>query len=165
MGQQPNIELEMADLPRPTDHPGNPRRWSPGRVGEVRGPADVPSGGRFGSPGPDAGYALTLLADREIATAPGEHRRDAVAAIAAVMSARAASFGRAPVAEDAAVAELILGYVGDAPAAARVAAVAGMAHHAAASRRLVAAVDPSALTVPLGEVERRAAAGDVLLDL
>ena len=86
MGQQPNIELEMADLPRPTEHPGAPRRWSPTRVGELGRPADVPHGGRFGNPGPDAGYALILLKDRDIPTAPGESRRDAIAAIAALMT-------------------------------------------------------------------------------
>ena len=168
MGQQPNIELKMEDLPRPTDHPGTPRRWSPGRVGDVGTPADISTGGRFGNPGPDAGYALKLLADREIAATPGEHRRDVVAAIAAVMSARAASLGRAPVVADAEVAELILGYGGWAagiPSASRAAAVAGLAHHPANSRPLVAAVDRTALTASLDEVTRRAESGEALCGL
>jgi hypothetical protein len=168
VGQQPNIELVMADLPRPTDHPGTPRRWSPGRVGELGAPAAVPRGGRFGNPGPDAGYALRLLSDRSIQTAPGEQRRDAVAAIAAVMSARAARFGRAPMVGDAEVAEVILGYAGPAAAgvaAARAAAVAGLAHHPAASRPLVAAVDGTVLIASLAEVNRRAAAGEALIAL
>jgi hypothetical protein len=168
VGQQPNIELETADLPRPTDHPGTPRRWAPGRAGELSGPDDVPRGGRFGNPGPDAGYALTLLSDREIPLGDGEHRADAVAAIAAVMSARAASFGRAPMVGDAEVAEVILGYAGpsaDAAAGKRAAAIAGLAHHAAGSRSLVAAVDQSALGASLEDVTRRAASGETLLDL
>jgi len=163
VGQQPNIELEMADLPRPTDHPGTPRRWSPGRIGEVGSPDAVPVGGRFGNPGPDAGYAFRLLSDREIATAPGEHRRDAVAAVAAVMSARAASFGRAPVIGDAEVAEVILGYSGPASggmAAVRADAIAGLAHHPAASRPLIAAIDRGALVASLGEITRMAEAGE-----
>jgi len=168
VGQQPNIELEMADLPRPTDYTGAARRWSPSRVGELGSPADVPVGGRFGNPGPDAGYALKLLADRDIETAPGERRHDAVAAIAAVMAARASSFGRAPVVGDAAVAEVILGYSGQAAedrSAARVVAVAGLAHHPAAARPLVAAIDQAALAASLPEVTRRAEAGEVLISL
>ncbi len=168
MGQQPNIELVMADLPRPTEHMGAPRRWSPGRVGELGSPADVPEGGRFGNPGPDAGYALKLLADREIATSPGEQRSDAVAAVAAVMTARAASFGRAPVVGDADVAEVILGYAGPAAAdsgVSRPVAVAGLAHHPAASRALIAAVDRRALTASLAEVTGRAGAGESLISL
>ena len=168
MGQQPNIELEMGDLPRRTDQPGPPRRWSPRRVGELGSPADVPVGGRFGNPGPDAGYALTLLDEREIATTAGEHRRDAVAAIAAVMKARAAAFGRAPVIGDAEVAEVILGYAGpERPglAARRAAAIAGLAHHAAASRPLVAAIDREALVATPDEVTRRAESGEALLAL
>jgi len=167
VGQQPNIHLEHADLPRPTDHPGTPRRWSPGRVGEVAAPADVPVGGRFGNPGPDAGYALKLLDGRSLATGRGEHRRDAVAAVAAVMSARAAAFGRAPVTGDADVAEVILGYGGPGagPNAGRATAVAGLAHHPAASRSLVAAVDRTALVAPLEEVARRAGSGEPLIRL
>lgn len=165
MGQQPNIDLEIADLPRPTDRTRQPRRWAPRRAGELGGPAEVPSGGSFGTPGPDAGYALTLLAGRDIATAPGEHRRDAVAAIAAVMSARAAAIGRAPVAGDADVAEVILGYAGPAAgsrAAERTAAVTGMAHHRHRSRALLAGVARDALTAPLDEVAARVAAGEEL---
>lgn len=167
MGQQPNIDLDMEHLPRPTDHPGVPRRWSPGRVGELTAPEEVPAGGTFGATGPDAGYALTLLADREISTAPGERRRDAVAAVAAVMSARAAAFGRAPMIGDADVAEVILGYAGIGPdvSAARSAAVVGMAHHAAASRPLMAAVDRKALVASLDEVRRRAESGEPLIAL
>ena len=168
MGQQPNMHLEMADLPRRTDQPGAPRRWSPQRVGELGSPEDVPVGGRFGNPGPDAGYALTLLSNREIPTAAGEHRRDAVAAVAAVMKARAAAFGRAPVIGDAEVAEVILGYAGPAPAGLaerRADAIAGLSHHPAKSRPLMAAVDRSALTASLEEVTARAESGEALLAL
>jgi hypothetical protein len=166
VGQQPNIDLQMANLPRPTDPTAEPRRWAPGRVGEVRGPDDVPRGGRFGTPGPDAGYALTLLAEREIATAPGERRRDAMAAIAAVMSARASALGRAPVAGDAEVAEVILGYAGPAAghtAEARAAAITGMAHHRAATRALIVGIDRTALVGSFDEVASRAAAGETLV--
>ncbi len=168
MGQQPNIELEMADLPRPTERPGAPRRWSPTRAGELGHPADIPRGGRFGNPGPDAGYALTLLEGRDIPIAPGESRRDAVAAVAALMTARASGFGRAPVVGDAEVAETILGYREGAPAdlvSARTAAVAGLAHHPANSRTLVAAADAGALLSSPDRVRERVEAGETLIDL
>jgi hypothetical protein len=100
--------------------------------------------------------------------ATGEHRGDAVAAIAAVMSARAASFGRAPVVGDAEVAEVILGYTGpatDALSKVRPGASAGLAHHPAASRPLIAAIDESALGASLEDVTSRAAAGETLLNL
>jgi len=168
VGQQPNIELEMADLPRPTEHPGAPRRWSPTRVAELGRPADVPRGGRFGTPGPDAGYALTLLAARDIPTVPGESRRDAIAAVAALMTARASAFGRAPVIGDAEGAEMILGYRDGAPedlVDARTAAVAGLAHHPARSGTLVAATDTGALTSSLDRLLERVASGETLIDL
>jgi len=168
VGQQPNIELGMADLPRPTEYPGAPRRWSPTRVGELGHPSDVPRGGRFGNPGPDAGYAFVLLKDRDIATAPGESRRDALAAVAALMTARAAAFGRAPVIGDAEVAEMILGYRDGSPEGlmdARTGIVAGLAHHPARSRALVAATDAGALASSLDRVRERVASGETLIDL
>ena len=168
MGQQPNIELEMTDLPRPTEHPGVPRRWSPKRAGEMGHPTDIPRGGRFGNPGPDAGYALILLEGRDIPTTPGESHRDAVAAIAALMTARASGFGRAPVIGDAGVAESILGYRDGAAAdlvTARAAAVAGLAHHPANSRTLVAATDAGALASSPDRVRERVEAGETLIDL
>ena len=61
MGQQPNMPLTMADLPRPEPHPGPARGWRAGRPGDPSSPADVPWGGAFGTPGPDTGYALRLL--------------------------------------------------------------------------------------------------------
>ena len=84
MGQQPNIELEIADLPRPTARPAPARRWSPSRPGEMNTPEDVPWGGAFGTTGPDTGYALSLVGQRDLVLAHGEHRANAEAAIAAV---------------------------------------------------------------------------------
>ena len=150
MGQQPNIDRGTADLPRPTHQPHAPRRWAPSRPAELGSPGQVPWGGLFGTPGPDTGYALVLLADREIRLAPGESRREAVAAITAVMAARASHLGRAPVAADADVAELILGYHPDVPSG-----------HADAARVAPASVDTGVLGAPLEEVRRRAAAGEI----
>jgi len=160
VGQQPNIRLGIEDLPRPEAHPAAPRRWSPRRPGELGSPSEVPWGGAFGTPGPDAGYAMTVLASREIPAAQGEDRHDVAAALAALMAARASHFGRAPVAADADVAEILLGYraegLGEAArerlAALRRRLLPGLAHAKHRSREVVAAFDRDVLTAPPGEV-------------
>ena len=164
MGQQPSVHLRLRDLPRATDHPGAPRRWSPERPGDATGPDFLPRRGRFGAPGPDTGYAWRLLEGRHIAVADGERREDAVAAVAAVMAARASALGRAPVADDAAIAERILGYglePSDGAASSRPGAVAGLARHPGRARALVAAIGRGILTAPVERFEDLAASGEV----
>ena len=139
MGQQPNMPLTMEDLPRPEPRPGPARRWRAGRPGDLASPADVPWGGAFGTPGPDTGYALRLLAGR--AGEPGEAR-----ALAAIVAARASRLGRAPVPADVVAAEAILSLVpaGGSPG-----------HGAEGRRRLLESLDPGLLTLPLDELRRR----------
>ncbi len=91
--------------------------WRQDRPAELLSP-DLPTGERFGSPGPDQGYALTLagrFADR-LKPAPGEHHEDAVAGAVGVAMRRASMFGRAPVIHDLDLAFTLFGYLGDAPA-------------------------------------------------
>jgi hypothetical protein len=167
MGQQPNVQLGMEDLPRPVPHPAAPGRWAPSRPGDATSPAEVPWGGAFGTPGPDTGYALRLLESREWALQPGEDRHDVEAAVAALMSARASRFGRAPVASDAEVAEVVLGVrsedLDDETAAAltqrRARLLPGIAHRAAALRALVASLDLDVLVADPSEVRAMLAAG------
>jgi hypothetical protein len=86
--------------------------WRADRAGDVRG--GQPKGELFGSPGPNIGYALSLVArarDR-IALAPHEHFVDAAAVIGEVAMKRAASYGRAPIMADVECAMLVLGYQG-----------------------------------------------------
>jgi len=139
VGQQPNMPLTMEDLPRPEPRPGPSRGWRAGRPGDPSSPADVPWGGAFGTPGPDTGYALRLLAGR--AGEPGE-----MSALAAIVAARASRLGRAPVPADVAAAEAVLALlpVGDAPGPG-----------AEGRRRLLEAFDPSLLSLPLDELRRR----------
>lgn len=141
MGQQPNVSLGIEDLPRHTSHPPAPGRWRPDRPGDLSGPDAVPRGVGFGTPGPDAGYALRLLRERDL---PGgeEHRADVTAAVAAVMGARAAALGRAPVAADAAAAIALLAL--DDASAGR---LAGIGHDHARLRALVAAIPTERLTL------------------
>jgi len=165
VGQQPNIQLHLEDLPRPEAHPGPARRWSGGRPGDLVSPQQIPWGGAFGTPGPDTGYALRLLADRPPAPAEGERRTDLERTVAALMAARASLLGRAPVVGDAEVAEMILGLRAEGPAAA-VAADARRrfsGHGAEGGRRLLEAIDPALLAAPAAEVRRRWAAGEQLI--
>lgn len=109
MGQQPNIELEIADLPRPVPHPAPARRWKPVRPGDLNTPDAMPWGGAFGTIGPDSGYALRLLRERKLALGPGEDQHGADRVLAAVATARASHFGRGPIAQDVEVACLVFG--------------------------------------------------------
>lgn len=167
MGQQPNIKIGLEDLPRPTAHPAPPRRWQPRRPGEIGVPGDARWGGAFGTTGPDSGYALRLLAERDLPTGPGESHHSLEVALAALMGARASHFGRAPVVGDAEAAEAILG-VGSTDEAflvRRRAAVAGIGHDKAKERALVAAVDHEMLISEPADLRRRAAAGDHLVEI
>jgi hypothetical protein len=168
MGQQPNVELSIEDLPRPIAHPQAPRRWAPERPGELTSPDAVPWGGAFGTPGPDTGYVLTLIVGRDLPDVAGIRRGDRDAAVAALAAARASHVGRAPTTQDVDVAVDILGIdraQDDAEAEARRRLVVGVAHHPERARALVAAVAVDVLTADPAEVGRRAAAGEQLLRL
>ena len=173
MGQQPNLELVGTQPSEPGDEPGPPRPWRPTRPGEIHGPEDVPTGGLFGTTGPDAGYAYRLIAAGDLEVPVSERRADAVAVLAALTAARAASFGRGPTAGDVEMAEVVLGYDTDGLpkdiatkiAAERTEWIAGAAHDSARARRVVAAVPDEALTADVEEIRERLAAGDQVIDL
>jgi hypothetical protein len=172
MGQQPNIELDLSDLPRPAAHTAPARAWRPNRPGDSRSPADVPSGGAFGTTGPDSGYAGRLTRGRELLIASGETRHNAEAAVAELAGARAARFGRAPTGEDVDVAALLLGYdpegvdpdLIEALAVDRRGLVAGVAHSARRRLALIAVVDAAVLASGTSEIRARMAGGEKLLD-
>ena len=109
MAQQPNIEIDPDDLPRQALGPAPARRWSAHRPGDPSGPADVPWGGEYGTPGPDTGYAKHLLSGTPFPLDPDEDRSDVIKALAHVMAARASRNGRAPTRKDATVALLLFG--------------------------------------------------------
>ena len=173
MGQEPNIELGIEDLPRPTPHPAAPRRWSPTRPGELGSPDEVPWGGAFGTPGPDTGYVLSLLARADLPLADGEDRHDAEAALAAIAGARASHFGRAPTTGDVEVARIVLGLshegipdeVLTGIAAARASWWTGVGHDRALARSLVASIPVDVLAAEPDEVRTRVAAGETVVSL
>jgi hypothetical protein len=114
--------------------------------------------------GPDAGYALKLVAERELHLLPGEHHHDAAVAVAAVATARAARVGRAPIADDISVGLIVLGFDPDSnvdlvTADARPGWIANVGHNAAKLRRLVADVPDDIVAATPDEVRRRVADG------
>jgi hypothetical protein len=127
----PGVDLPAADP------------WVADRPGELHGPQ--PTGPMLGVPGPNIGYALSLvsrLRDR-FTRAPHEHAEDAAAVVAELAMRRAASFGRAPVLADVEVAGQILGYFGgadDAMVRWRTRAVREASHSYRARRALCDAV-------------------------
>lgn len=173
MGQQPNIQLRIQHLPRPTPETAAPRRWSPHRPGELGSPGEIPWGGMHGTPGPDAGYALKLIAARDLPVTPEESRSDVNAVLAAVAAARASLFGRAPTGGDVDIAVLMLGLdptglpqaLLDGIASDRPRWVAAAAHNPAKSLHVVAAIAPEDLMGDVEELRDRMAGGERLVAL
>lgn len=173
MGQQPNIELEIADLPRPTGHPAAPQGWKPDRPGELLAPGDVPWGGMYGTPGPDTGFVLRLVGSTTVPLGEHERRHDADVAIAALAAARASHFGRGPTRQDVAVAMLILGYdregiptsLLESIATDRGAWLANIGHDVSKAQALVGGVALETLASLPDALRVRMAGGERLIDL
>ena len=164
MGQQPNIELGITDAPRRKPGPAPARRWRPARPAELHAPEAVPSGGAFGLIGPDSGYALRLVGEREFKLLPGEHHHDAATAVAAIASARAAKLGRAPIADDVTVGLIVLGLDSEAPVDAEILAerpgwIANVGHSASKLRGIVADVPEDLLMLPPAELRAKVVGG------
>jgi len=106
MAQQPNIELDPSDRPRAVPSPATARRWSPAdRPGVITSPSEKPTGDGFGHPGPDAGWAITLIRRAKLDGVSEEFE----AVLAALMGARASANGRAPTQGDLAAALAMCG--------------------------------------------------------
>jgi hypothetical protein len=172
MSTDPFVATSIEDVPRqeqnlaPGVHRPPARPWLANRPGEVLGRTQ-PRGPRLGSPGPNIGYALTLVerVRERVALAPHEHFADAAAVIGELAMKRAASFGRAPVIADVEGAMLVLGYQGGVDpdfAKWRVQAVRGAHEEYWRRRAIVDAVDlddlravPSALVPRVMEVRAK----------
>lgn len=106
MAQQPNLEFDPAARPRDVPRPDPALRWKPSdRPGMITRPGEVPRGEGFGTPGPDTGWALRLIDRADIP----QRSKNLDRVLAALMGARAASFGRAPTTEDLEVALILTG--------------------------------------------------------
>lgn len=117
MAQPEYVPIGADDRVRPAERLPAAERWVQDRPAELLG-NEVPKGKRFGSPGPDQGYALKLAHQFEdkLKLAPGEHAEDAVVGCLGIALRRASLFGRAPVVYDFELALGLWGFLDDAPA-------------------------------------------------
>jgi hypothetical protein len=141
--------------------PRRPEPWHPDRPGDLG--AKQPTGGDFGYPGPDQGYALHLaglLRDR-VHLVKGEAWADVRAGCVLLALKRASIFGRAPVMHDLKVAFTIWGYLDEKGLSGLVAlrkplfAAVSHGHHYLEQRQLVAVVPDAVLLLTPAEVTRR----------
>src|SRR5450432_3230521 len=168
MTQPSYVPIGESDQVRPAYRLKTPAEWRQDRVAELLTP-DHPRGRDLGVPGPDQGYALLvahqLFADR-LELTPGITTEDALVGCAAVASARAALFGRAPVGKDVELALTLFGFLGGAPAELierRAPLFQGAAHHYRQQRRIVEAVPEETLRLTPDAVSGRLAAWRALV--
>ncbi len=137
-----------------------PRHWAPRRPGDLRAPGQ-PRGARFGTPGPDQGFALRLARRfvPRLHLTKGEDVDDVVTGCALLAARRAGLFGRAPSITDVEVAFAVFGFlVADPPGdlvAARRKAFRSVSHGYAEQRALVDSVPEETLRLSLDEVRAR----------
>ncbi len=157
MAQQPNVEIDVAERPRPTPEPSAADSWRPDRPGEATG-SRVDTGGTFGHTGPNSGYALKLVRAAEYPETGRDKEVEAV--VAAVAGARGAHFGRGPVMGDVVVGLALLGLVGEDPetlAGGRDRVLDGTAHEHAKGLTFVASVPADVLYGSVADARRHAA--------
>jgi hypothetical protein len=156
------VPIVESDQVRPAYRLSTPGDWRQRRVAEVRGP-EHPRGRELGVPGPDQGYALLLahkLFLERLVLTEGITTEDALVGCAEVASARAALFGRAPVAKDLELALTVFGFLAEAPAdlvAWRAPLFQAAAHHYHQQRRIVATVPAETLRLSPSEATGRVA--------
>lgn len=160
MTQPSYVPIVEADQVRSAYRLRTPLPWRADRVAELRTPSQ-PRGREMGSPGPDQGYALLLaqrLFESRLQLSPGVTAEDALVGGAELASARAALFGRAPVAGDVEMALQLFGFLGDAPEeliAWRTPLFQAAAHHYEQRRHIVDAVPESTLRMTSEQVHAR----------
>jgi hypothetical protein len=135
-----------------------PPPWMLDRPAEVA-TGRQPVGPRLGYPGPDIGYALTLLPviRDELHLAPLEHADDAEVGCVNIAMRRAAIYGRAPVIHDLRIAFTIWGFLDQQPpdelVAYRRPRFAGAAHDYDTQRAIVDQIPDETLRLPLADVK------------
>lgn len=160
MTQPSYVPIAEADQVRPAFRLRTPLPWRAERVADLRAPGQ-PRGRQMGVPGPDQGYALLLahrLFEGRLELSPGVTAHDAMSGAAEVAGARAALFGRAPVAGDVEMALYLFGFLGDAPeelVAWRTPLFQSAGHHYEQRRRIVDAVPEPTLRMTPDQVHAR----------
>jgi hypothetical protein len=151
MTQPSFVPIVEADQVRAAYQLDVPSIWTQSRPSELR-TTRPPQGPKFGSPGPDQGYALKLARrfEEDLVLEPGESAEDAIAGCTAVATRRSAGWGRAPVVHDLTFAFTLWGFLDGAPddlRAARGPLFRSAAHHYSAQRAIASAVTPEALVL------------------
>ena len=150
---------QLARLRAYRSNPRRPEPWLARRPGEIEG--EQPRGDRFGSPGPDLGFALKIARtfDDRLHLVDGEDHHDVVGGCVAVAMKRSSLFGRAPVVHDLTVAFTVWGFLDEQPASELVAerrrrleGVGHAAHHYVALRDLVDSVPDATLRLAPDQV-------------
>ncbi len=159
MTQPSFVPIIEADQVRPAHQLRVPNIWTQSRPSEIRG-ATQPSGPRYGSPGPDQGFALKLARRFEdrLELAEGESAEDAIAGATAVAMRRSARFGRAPTVYDLAFGFTLWGFLGGAPddlVSTRGPLFRSASHHYVAQRAIADLVTEEALRLTAEEVAER----------
>jgi len=162
MTQPSYVPIVEADQVRPAYRLRTPLPWRADRVADLR-TLGQPRGRELGVPGPDQGYALLLaqrLFEERLRLAPGITAEDALIGASAVASARAALFGRAPVARDVEMALMLYGFLGDAPdelVTWRTPMFQAVVHHYERQRQIVDAIPETTLRMTPEQVHARLA--------
>jgi hypothetical protein len=162
MTQPSYVPIAEADQVRPAYRLQTPRNWRAERVADLKTPGQ-PRGRAFGVPGPDQGYALLLahrLFEERLQLTAGVTSEDALTGAAAVAGARAALFGRAPVAGDIELALTLFGFLGGSPAdllSWRDRLFQAAAHHYDLQRRIVESVPEPTLRLSAEQAHARLA--------
>ncbi len=157
MTQPRYVPITDADQVRPAYRLGTPRDWRQDRVAELH-PPEHPRGRELGMPGPDQGYALLLahrLFEEKLTLSSGVSVEDALNGCAEVGAARAALFGRAPVAKDVELGLVLFGFLGGAPddlVAWRTQMFQAAAHHYLQRRQIVDSVPEEVLRLTPDQV-------------
>lgn len=170
MTQPSYVPIVEADQVRPAYRLATPAQWRAERVADLRTPGQ-PRGKVMGIPGPDQGYALLLahqLFEERLVLAQGVSAEDALVGAAAVGGARAALFGRAPVARDVEMSLMVYGFLGDAPddlVSWRTPLFQAAAHHYEQQRRIVEQVPEPTLRLTPEQVHAQLSSWRALLGL
>jgi hypothetical protein len=150
------VPIIEADQVRPARQLRVPNIWTQSRPSEIRG-ASQPSGPRYGSPGPDQGFALKLARRFEdrLELTEGESAEDAIAGATAVAMRRCARLGRGPTIYDLEFGFTLWGFLGGAPddlVATRGPLFRSASHHYTSQRAIADLVTEEALRMTPQEV-------------
>lgn len=161
MTQPDYAPIAATERVRPVDKLPTPLAWWADRPADRSAPAASGSNGaRFGTTGPDQGYALSLAGrfhDR-LTLSGGVTPEDAITGCLGVALRRASLFDRAPVIFDVELAFTLWGFLGDAPedlVAFRRPLFGAAAHHYWAQREIASRVLPGTLRLSPAQVRAR----------